>query len=70
MLPNSTTNASLAAATILAEPPPALPVLSVNLNTQAVRQPVITQVTASPNANRPITAGGDIALNGRGLTAP
>jgi hypothetical protein len=51
-------------------PPPALPVLSANLVVQPMRQPVITQVTASPDPNGPITAGGDIALNGRLLTAP
>jgi Pvc16 N-terminal domain len=53
-----------------ATPPPALPVVSINLAAQTMRQPVITQVTASPNANGPIIAGGDIALNGRLLTAP
>jgi hypothetical protein len=50
-------------------PPPALPVLSVSLQAQSVRQPVITQVTAFP-ASSAITAGGDIALLGRHLAAP
>ena len=51
-------------------PPPALPVVSMKLAVQTMRQPAITQVTASPNANGPIIAGGDIALIGRLLTAP
>jgi hypothetical protein len=53
-----------------AVPPPALPVTGFTLNVLPMRQPVITQVVASPNAALPIVAGSDIALVGRNLTAP
>jgi hypothetical protein len=50
--------------------PPPLPVLSYRIGAQPTRQPVITQVVASPKSGAPITAGSDIALIGRNLTAP
>jgi hypothetical protein len=51
-------------------PPTPLPVLSYSVGVQPMRQPVITQVVASPTAGAPITAGSDIALLGSNLTAP
>lgn len=50
--------------------PTPLPVLATRLAVQPMRQPTITQVVASPNSNAPITAGTDITLIGRNLTAP
>src|SRR4029077_3004375 len=51
-------------------PPPPLPALSYNLGVQTMRQPVITQVSAASQPGAPITAGSDIILSGRNLTAP
>jgi len=50
-------------------PPPPLPVLSYKLGAQPMRQPVIAHVTSS-SAGAPITAGSEIILLGRNLTAP
>jgi Pvc16 N-terminal domain/IPT/TIG domain len=46
-----------------------LPAVSYSLGMQAMRQPVITQVVASPIAGAPITAGSDITIIGSNLTA-
>jgi len=58
----------------VAVPPTPLPVLSYSLGVQPMRQPVITQVVASPNtpanAGAPIIAGSDVVLLGSNLTAP
>ncbi len=51
-------------------PPPALPVLTMNVTAQPVRQPIISQIVASPDPAAAIVAGGDIALIGRNLNAP
>jgi hypothetical protein len=50
--------------------PPTLPVLSYNVQAQAIRQPIIAQIIASPNPSAPINAGRDIALIGTNLAAP
>lgn len=52
-----------------AAPPPALPVLRFTLSAQPLRQPVIAQVVAASDPAALITAGADIALIGRNLTA-
>jgi hypothetical protein len=52
------------------DPPTPLPVLSYSLGVRPMRQPVITQVVASPTPGAPITAGSDIRLLGSNLTAP
>jgi len=51
----------------LASPP--LPVLSYNLDVEAVRQPALTQVVAA-TAGAPITAGSAVMLLGSNLAAP
>ena len=50
-------------------PAAALPVLGFNLGALPIRQPVINQISASPNASAPITANSTIALTGLNLAA-
>jgi hypothetical protein len=50
--------------------PPAPRVFNYTVLAQPIRQPVITQIVASPNAAAPINASGDITLIGTNLTAP
>ena len=50
-------------------PPPALPVLAMNVAVAPMRQPVIFKVIPTASATAPITAGSEIALIGRNLTA-